>query len=84
MPLVLDDLLVNFDDRRARAALEVLGEFSHKTQVLFFTHHEHLIDLARQALTPDTLFVHQLDRTRKSTAPAAAKPRKGRPPRAAT
>jgi uncharacterized protein YhaN len=49
MPLVLDDICINFDDQRARAALLVLFEVSRKLQVLFFTHHEHLIDLAREA-----------------------------------
>ena len=52
MPLVLDDVLIHFDDGRARAALRVLGEFAATTQVLFFTHHERLVELAREAL-PD-------------------------------
>jgi recombinational DNA repair ATPase RecF len=33
MPVVADDLLINFDDRRAAAALRVLAELSHSTQV---------------------------------------------------
>ena len=50
MPLVVDDILVHFDDDRARAALEILGELSERTQVLFFTHHARLVELARQAV----------------------------------
>lgn len=50
-PVIVDDLLVQFDDDRAVATLEVLSELSAKTQVLFFTHHKHLLDLA-QALQP--------------------------------
>ena len=61
MPLVVDDILVNFDNARALAALQALAELSKRTQVLFFTHHEHLVDLARAALGPDVLFVHHLD-----------------------
>ena len=38
MPLVLDDVLVHFDTERAKATLEVLAEFSKRTQVLLFTH----------------------------------------------
>jgi uncharacterized protein YhaN len=39
MPFVVDDILVNFDDERARAALELLAKLSERTQVLLFTHH---------------------------------------------
>ncbi len=62
MPVVLDDVLVNFDNDRARAALEALADLSRRTQVLFFTHHDHLADLARAALPADVLFVHRLTR----------------------
>ena len=50
LPFVADDLFINFDDDRAGAGLRVLGELSRKTQVLFFTHHSHLLDIARDAL----------------------------------
>jgi len=60
MPLVLDDILVHFDDDRARAALGVLGEFASVTQVLFFTHHERLLQLAREAVEPSRLAEHRL------------------------
>ena len=50
LPFVADDLFVNFDDHRAGAGFEVLGELSRKTQVLFFTHHSHLLDIARKTL----------------------------------
>jgi uncharacterized protein YhaN len=48
-PVIVDDLLVQFDDARAVATLEVLSELSAKTQVLFFTHHQHLVELAGQS-----------------------------------
>jgi uncharacterized protein YhaN len=50
MPFVADDLLVQFDDGRAAAALEVFAELAQRTQVLFFTHHEHLVRIAEEAL----------------------------------
>lgn len=50
LPFIADDLFVNFDDRRAAAGLRVLAALARKTQVLFFTHHEHLIEVARRAL----------------------------------
>ncbi len=50
LPLVADDLLVNFDDERASAALRALAGIAMRTQVLFFTHHRHLADIATQVL----------------------------------
>jgi uncharacterized protein YhaN len=60
MPLVLDDVLVHSDDERARAALEVLGDVAQTTEVLFFTHHARLVDLAREALGESRLALHRL------------------------
>lgn len=60
MPLVMDDLLVHFDDDRARAALRALGEFASVTQVLLFTHHSRLCELAREALPESKLRLHHL------------------------
>jgi uncharacterized protein YhaN len=60
LPLIVDDILVGFDDDRSRVALEVVGELSQKTQVLLFTHHRHLVQLAEGSLPADVLFVHQL------------------------
>lgn len=47
MPLVLDDVLVHFDDARSQAALETLAAFSKTTQVLLFTHHEKIREQAK-------------------------------------
>jgi len=60
MPFIIDDILVNFDDDRAVATLKVLGEFSSKTQVVFFTHHAHLVELAKKVVPANVLQVHQL------------------------
>lgn len=50
LPFVADDLFINFDDDRSRAGFKVLGEIAKRTQVLFFTHHKHLVDVAREVL----------------------------------
>lgn len=60
MPIVLDDVLVHFDDARARPALELLSSLAQRTQVLCFTHHAHLVTLAREAIPPQRLVVHTL------------------------
>ncbi|HYQ91148.1 MAG TPA: hypothetical protein VES89_03500, partial [Candidatus Competibacteraceae bacterium] len=60
LPFVVDDALVNFDDDRAKAALRVMGKLATKTQVLFFTHHRHMVDLARSAVDGGILHVQEL------------------------
>jgi uncharacterized protein YhaN len=47
VPFIVDDVLLTFDDSRASAALVTLIELSKRTQVLLFTHHEHLVSLVR-------------------------------------
>jgi uncharacterized protein YhaN len=48
MPLVLDDVLVNFDTRRTRIAAELLCDFAtEQRQLLLFTCHEHIVRLFR-------------------------------------
>ncbi|HSW23325.1 MAG TPA: chromosome segregation protein SMC, partial [Burkholderiaceae bacterium] len=48
LPFVADDLFVNFDDARSRAGLQALKELSTRTQVIFLTHHAHLVPVARE------------------------------------
>ena len=60
MPFIVNDILVSFDNQRATATLEVLAELSRETQVIFFAHHQHLVDLAKQCMPKEVLFVHQL------------------------
>jgi uncharacterized protein YhaN len=50
MPLIFDDILIRFDDERASAGLEVLRALSEKTQIIFFTHHRHLVELAEKCI----------------------------------
>ncbi|MFP4584711.1 MAG: AAA family ATPase [Desulfococcaceae bacterium] len=62
LPFVVDDILVQFDDHRAKATLEVLAELSRETQVIFFTHHRHLLELA-EGVTAGDVVVHELGGT---------------------
>jgi len=50
LPFIADDLFINFDDERAAAGLKVLSELATRTQVLFFTHHRHLVEIAHATL----------------------------------
>lgn len=47
LPFVTDDILESFDDDRAAAALDLTAELGRRGQAILFTHHAHLVDLAR-------------------------------------
>jgi hypothetical protein len=73
LPLVLDDVLVNFDVGRAKAASAVLRDFARAGhQILIFTCHEHIAKLFKQAKAD----VRQLPDNSQLTAPAADQPRR--------
>jgi len=58
MPLIADDLFINFDDRRTAAGLKVLGDLSRNMQIVFLTHHDHLVPLAKEVLGADLNVVY--------------------------
>jgi uncharacterized protein YhaN len=60
IPLIADDILIKFDDRRAKVTLKILADLSSKTQVLFFTHHNRLVEIAEALADPNRVFVHHL------------------------
>lgn len=45
LPFVADDLFVNFDDARAAAGFRVLKDLAKLTQVIYITHHDHLVPI---------------------------------------
>jgi uncharacterized protein YhaN len=60
MPFIVDDVLVHFDDDRSAAALNTMGDLAEKTQIIFFTHHQHLVELAEKSVPHAILHVHHL------------------------
>jgi uncharacterized protein YhaN len=60
VPLIVDDILIQFDDERSAAALQILNKLSEQTQVIFFTHHHRLVDIAEKNLPQDNVVVHRL------------------------
>ncbi|WNR43082.1 AAA family ATPase [Paenibacillus roseipurpureus] len=50
LPLVLDDILVNFDEERMESCLRVLSELSTRHQILLFTCHKHVRDAAKRVI----------------------------------
>jgi uncharacterized protein YhaN len=60
IPFIVDDILIKFDNDRAIATLNALADISLKTQVIFFTHHRHLVELADKHINSAILFHHTL------------------------
>jgi len=60
MPLILDDALITSDDERAANILRALVRFAEHGQVMIFTHHRHLIDVAHKALGDQAFVTHTL------------------------
>jgi len=50
LPFIADDLFINYDDVRAAQGFKAIGELAMKSQVIYFTHHEHLVDVAQGAI----------------------------------
>ena len=68
MPFIVDDILLKFDDERALTTLAVLADLSQRTQVIFFTHHRHLVEFAREAVPKDVLSIQSVDSPPPATA----------------
>lgn len=60
MPFIIDDILINFDDARSRATLQILAELGEKSQVILFTHHRRIVDEARQLEGQEVVQIHEL------------------------
>jgi uncharacterized protein YhaN len=60
LPFIADDLLLNLDNKRSEAALRTLAALAASSQVLLFTHHAHMVELARSAVPRDILVEHSL------------------------
>ena len=50
LPLVLDDVLVSFDDDRTCETLKLLAEIGQQQQVVVFTHHAAVADMAQHVV----------------------------------
>jgi uncharacterized protein YhaN len=61
MPLVFDDIFEKFDEPRTAAALGILSELSQRSQVLVFTHHRHVAEVAKEAIDGGLLTLHELE-----------------------
>jgi chromosome segregation protein len=55
MPFIGDDLLTSFDEGRTLAVLRLLAAAGQRQQIILFTHHRHVVDLAK------SIQDHQID-----------------------
>jgi len=60
MPFIVDDVLVDFDDKRSEAALSALAMLAERTQVILFTHHSQVVEQAKRLQGSVRVQVHDL------------------------
>ncbi|MBP1747577.1 MAG: hypothetical protein H6Q52_116 [Deltaproteobacteria bacterium] len=60
MPFIVDDILIGFDDNRTKICLQILAELSRKTQVLLFTHHNRVLEVAQDITEKAGIYIHEL------------------------
>jgi len=60
MPFIVDDVLVDFDDKRSEAALSALAKLAKKTQVILFTHHSQVVEQAKILHQAAQVQIHEL------------------------
>lgn len=48
VPFIADDIMETFDNDRTEEALRLFAEMSKIGQVIYFTHHDHLLEIARR------------------------------------
>jgi uncharacterized protein YhaN len=56
LPVVFDDVFVNFDPERTRTTLQAVGELTETHQVLLFTCHPHVVALAQEVFPTANVF----------------------------
>jgi len=60
MPFIVDDILINFDEKRCEATLKVFADMADRNQVIMFTHQAQIANMARSLKREDRVFVHSL------------------------
>jgi uncharacterized protein YhaN len=60
MPLVCDDLFITADDARSARLFRQLKELSASTQIIVFSHHDHLEKVADEAIGAGSYNVHRV------------------------
>jgi uncharacterized protein YhaN len=72
LPCIFDDIVVYFDDGRSKTVLQVLADMAKRSQILLFTHHDHIVKLAETQI-PGQFEVHRLETSEVASSAVAAK-----------
>ena len=56
LPVVFDDIFVNFDPVRTRRSIEAIRDLSQTHQILLFTCHPHLLELIQEIVPPAKVY----------------------------
>lgn len=59
LPFIRDDIMDTFDDCRSESAIRQLSEIAKHGQVLHFTHHRHLCDIAKR-VCGNAVMIHEI------------------------
>jgi len=59
LPFVADDIMESFDEQRTEATLKLLNEMAKQGQIIYLTHHRHVLDIAQRTLR-ENVNVHEL------------------------
>lgn len=68
LPVIMDDILVNFDPRRTEQTATIFRDFSENNQCLFFTCHPHVAEMMR-GIAPKASF-YKIENGQISALPA--------------
>ncbi len=68
MPLIMDDVFVNFDRKRLRQVIRTIANVSSHHQILFFSCHPHVTEMMREEMANVEHIVIMEDRTRTNPA----------------
>jgi uncharacterized protein YhaN len=60
MPFIVDDILINFDDDRCGSTLKALAGLAEKNQIILFTHHRRVVEIARTMDSNQRVFIHEI------------------------
>lgn len=60
LPVILDDILITSDDARSGAMLMALADFARENQVMVFTHHQHIAEMAARYVPSESLAMVEL------------------------
>ena len=65
LPFIGDDIMETFDNGRAESAISQLSEIARHGQVLYFTHHRHLCEIAKR-VCGNGVVIHDIPKQRSS------------------